>query len=145
MTSHWARTPKQSIEAEAASRGKPALVDGCVALMRGEDVDYRLVAALAGPAADSIVDLEPGDGQRYWLRVWGARGLLWAWDDVAIPAIRDGLADPHWRVREMSAKVVARHAVGDLIEAVAALRDDPIARVRAAATRAVAILTATSA
>jgi hypothetical protein len=33
----------------------------------------------------------------------------------------------------MAAKVVARHRVGGALEAVAALRDDPVPRVRAAA------------
>lgn len=37
----------------------------------------------------------------------------------------------------MCAKVIARHAVGDLLEAVAGIRDDPVPRVRAAAIRAV--------
>lgn len=46
--------------------------------------------------------------------------------------------DPYWRVREMAAKVVARHVVADALEAVGLLREDPVPRVRAAAERAVA-------
>jgi hypothetical protein len=42
----------------------------------------------------------------------------------------------------MAAKVVARHRVGGALEAVARLRDDPVARVRSAAERAVVALTA---
>jgi len=42
----------------------------------------------------------------------------------------------------MAVKVVARYRVGDALEAVAALRDDPVPRVRAAAQSAVVILTA---
>jgi hypothetical protein len=83
--------------------------------------------------------------QRYWIRTWGARGLLWAWDESATGAIGRAIEDPHWRVREMAAKVVARHRVGDLLDAVARLRDDPVPRVRAAAARAVAVLTSTGA
>jgi len=45
----------------------------------------------------------------------------------------------------MAAKVIARHRVGDAFDAVAALRADPVERVRAAAARAVTILTAVSA
>jgi hypothetical protein len=41
----------------------------------------------------------------------------------------------------MCAKVIARHAVGDLLEAVAGRREDPVPRVRAAAIRAVDTLT----
>jgi uncharacterized protein (UPF0147 family) len=45
----------------------------------------------------------------------------------------------------MAAKVIARHHVGNALEAVAALRDDSVPRVRAAAQRAVEILTASGA
>ncbi len=45
----------------------------------------------------------------------------------------------------MAAKVVAAHRVGRALDAVAALRDDPIPRVRAAAERAVVLLTASQA
>ena len=45
----------------------------------------------------------------------------------------------------MAVKVVARHKIGDALDAVAALRDDPVDRVRSAAARAVTILTAANA
>ncbi len=144
MTSQWGITPRQSIAIECANHGKAPLVDACIALMGGEDVDFRLIGVLAGPDAAGWV-ADTGETNRYWLRVWGARGLLWAWDDRATDAIHAGLADPAWRVREMSAKVIAKHAVGDLLEAVAELRQDPILRVRAAADRAVTLLTAAGA
>lgn len=134
--------PRLSIAGECARRGTDAVVEGCVRLLGGDDVDPGLVAALAGPGARDWLDLAPDDPQRYWLRVWGARGLLWAWAEHATPAIGAALTDPAWRVREMAAKVIARHGVGDLLEPVAELRDDPTARVRAAADRAVTILTA---
>jgi hypothetical protein len=41
----------------------------------------------------------------------------------------------------MAAKVVARHLLGDALPEVAALRADPVPRVRAAASRAVVLLT----
>ena len=78
----------------------------------------------------------------YWPRVWAARGLLHAWDDRATAVIIQATTDHAWRVREMAGKVVARHRVGDALDAVAALRDDPVPRVRAAAQRAVVMLTA---
>ena len=65
--------------------------------------------------------------------------------DAATAAIIGALADDAWRVREMAAKVVARHRVGGALDAVAPLRDDPIPRVRAAAHRAVVLLTASTA
>jgi hypothetical protein len=92
-----------------------------------------------------VIDAGPDSDLRYWLRVWGTRGLLWAWDGNAVDALHGALSDPAWRVREMAAKVVARHLVGDLLSAVAELRDDPVPRVQAAASRAVAVLTGTGA
>jgi len=84
-------------------------------------------------------------GPDYWLRVWAARGLLWAWDDAALPALLKALNDDAWRVREMAAKVVNRHRLGDALPVVVDLRQDPVRRVRAAADRAVVSLTATGA
>ena len=55
------------------------------------------------------------------------------------------LGDRAWRVREMAAKVVAAHRVGQALDAVAAIRDDPVPRVRVAAERAVVLLTAAQA
>jgi hypothetical protein len=48
-------------------------------------------------------------------------------------------------VREVAAKVIAKHRIGDALDAVITLRDDPVPRVRAAAERAIAVLTATGA
>jgi HEAT repeats len=133
-------TPRLSIEAECGRRGKPALVAGCVALLNREPVDDTLVMALgvqAGPIA-----LDGGPESQYWLRVWAARGLLWAWDPVALPAIIAALEDEHWRVREMAAKVVARHLLGDAFDAVSGMAEDPVPRVVEAAARAVRVLIA---
>ena len=63
----------------------------------------------------------------------------------ATAALIEAMGDGAWRVREMAAKVVARHRVGEALDAVAALRDDPVPRVRAAAARAVVVLTASRA
>ena len=71
--------------------------------------------------------------------------MLWAWDDVAVASVTAALGDHHWRVREMACKVIARHQVGNALPVVAELRDDPIPRVRSAASRAVVLLTDASA
>ena len=68
--------------------------------------------------------------------MWAARGLLWAWDDAALPSLTAALDDEAWRVREMALKVVARHRLGEALTAVADLQEDPVPRVRAAASRA---------
>jgi HEAT repeat protein len=109
------------------------------------ECDAGLVTALGGPGARTVLDGGPGSASWYWIRVWAARGLLWAWDDAALPVIVAALADDAWRVREMAAKVVARHLLGDALPGVARLRNDPVPRVRAAASRAVITLTSADA
>jgi HEAT repeat protein len=59
--------------------------------------------------------------------------------------VLSALADESWRVREMAAKVVAKRKIGDALSIVAEMSTDPIPRVRAAAARATAILTAAGA
>ena len=143
--SGWELTPRQSVELECARRGRGPVVAGCVALLRGQDVDDNLIMALGGPAARVVFDDGPQQRNQYWRRVWGARGLLYAFDEEATEAIIAALGDGHWRVREMAAKVIARHTIGAALAAVAELRDDPVPRVRSAAGRAVVVLTAAQA
>ncbi len=135
-------TPKETIARECARRGRAAVVAGCIQLVRGDYRDTAFALALGGQSAEPILAGTKRVDDSYWLRVWGARGLLWEWDESAMEAVRGGLVDEAWRVREMAAKVIARHVVGDLLDAVAPLRDDPVPRVRAAATRAVAAISA---
>ncbi len=131
-------TPKARIEAACREHGKEYVVRGCLDLLRGGEVGTDLLRVLAGGSTEWF--LSSGDESRYWLRVWGARGLLWAWDDNATEVIVKALGDEHWRVRELAAKVCARHAVDDALETLLAIRDDEIPRVRAAAARAVQML-----
>jgi hypothetical protein len=138
-------TPRQNVTAECQRRGKPAVISGCIALLQGRhDVDDALVLALGGEPAEYVLGGQAGGREGYWPRVWAARGLLHAWDDRASAAIIQATNDPAWRVREMAAKVIARHRVDDAFTAVALLRNDQVPRVRAAAERAVVILTASS-
>src|SRR5690348_12879512 len=132
MPATWRLTPRQSIAAECQRRGKPAVVSGCIHLLQGRHgVDEADV--LSGHASGKA---------GYWPRGWAARGLLHAWDDRATAAIIQATTDNAWRVREMAAKVIARHRIGDAFTAVAELRNDQVPRVRAAAERVVVILTA---
>ena len=143
--SGWDLTPRQSVELECARRGRGPVTAGCVALLRGQDVDDNLIMALGGPVGRVVLDDGPKQRNQYWRRVWGARGLLYAFDESAAEAIIEALGDEHWRVREMAAKVIAKHKIGAALGAVAGLRDDPIPRVRSAAERAVVVLTAAQA
>jgi hypothetical protein len=109
------------------------------------DVSDDMITVLGGEPARYVLDGGAGGRPGYWPRVWGARGLLHQWDPAATEAIIEATHDEAWRVREMAAKVIARHAVGDALDAVAALRTDEVERVQAAASRAVTVLTAAAA
>jgi hypothetical protein len=132
----WGITPKDSVSAECGLRGKAAVVGGCIDLIHGREVDNALIVALGGPLAELVLTGRAGGKRGYWPRVWAARGLLYAWDDRATDAVIAATADDAWRVREMAAKVVARHLVGDAFDAMTRLRDDHVERVRGAAERA---------
>ena len=128
-------TPRLRVEGACADLGRSEVVRRCQVLLSGGTADPDFIMTLGGPAAVRYVDDGQPDHQAYWLRVWGARGLLWVGpgDD---DALRRALDDDHWRVRLMVCKVVARHRVGDLLDRVSALEVDPIERVRIAASRA---------
>lgn len=133
--SHWGMAPRQSVERESARRGERAVVSGCIAMLRGRPVDDELILALGGPPADWVrTGGQPGPD--YWLRVWAARGLLYAWHGSARSAIRSALEDDAWRVREMALRVVAERELHEARAVVEAMCTDPSARVRAAADKA---------
>ena len=126
----------ESASAECRLRGTSAVVAGCIDLLHGREVDNALIVVLGGPLAELVLTGHAGGKRGYWPRVWAARGLLYAWDDRATEAVIAATADDAWRVREMAAKVVARHLVGDAFDAMTRARGDPVERVRAAAERA---------
>lgn len=135
LPSPASQTPRERIEQACARRGRDEVVSGCVELLEGGEADPELILALGGAPARWVVTGERG-GPPYWLRVWAARGLLWVWDDRALPSLEAALDDEAWRVREMALKVVSRHRLEDALPAVVRLQDDPVARVRTAALRA---------
>lgn len=108
----------------------------CVEILSGRESDEETLLVLAGPGATEVLRGKLGGGSGYWPRVWALRGLLYAWDESVTPAVIESAKDEAWRVREMCAKVVARHHVGDAIGVMAALTNDPVLRVREAADRA---------
>ncbi len=129
-------TPRERIEAECRRRGTHAVVAGCLALLGGDGHDMQLLNVLGGAGAEHLMSGRSHADVQMWQRIWATRGLLWTCDDSAREALRAALTDYSWRVREMAAKVVARHLIGDLVADVAAMRDDPVPRVRQAAARA---------
>ena len=134
MTGDADLTPRERIRAECARRGKDAVLQDCLALLDGS-TDPVLTRSLVGRGGEKYFDGQQHD-DTYWFRVWALRGLLWSWDERASGRVVKALDDGEWRVREMAAKVVARHLVGEATTSVAARRDDPVPRVRRAAERA---------
>jgi len=136
MSSERGLTPRQRVEFECQRRGEKRVVEECVALLSGGGVDEASLLMLAGPAALNVIGGGEGGLEGYWPRVWALRGLLYAWDASATGVVISGSRDSHWRVREMSAKVVARRSLEEAHDAMTTLLDDDVARVRAAAERA---------
>lgn len=134
--SRWGISPRESVKRECALRGEDAVVTGCVDLLRGREVDPALILALGGPPARWVVTGGTG-GPDYWLRVWAARGLRYAYDDSAASALERALDDEHWRVREMAARACGHHGIDTALPRLAALMQDPIPRVQRAAERAI--------
>jgi HEAT repeat protein len=136
MATVWGVTPKASIEAECRRRGRAQVVEDCIALLTSRDVDPDFLRVLGGPPAQTVLEGGEGGIDGYWPKVWAARGLLHVWDDSAAEAIIAATTHERWRVREMSAKVIAAHKVRPAIDDVVRLLDDENARVRTAARRA---------
>lgn len=122
--------PKERVAQACAVHGERAVVLWCADLIAERS---------PGREALPIQWLGNGDWSAYWFRVWGARALLYVWDDAVVPDVLAGLSDPHWRVREMAAKVVRARRIPAAVE-LARLLDDPVERVRTAALRALAVV-----
>jgi HEAT repeat protein len=123
----------------AARLGVRRFVAVCTDLMAGADRE-GYVAELRGLTGHDPVEriLDRESWHDYWVRTWGARGLLHVWDDSATDAVVRGLADEHWRPAEMCLKVAAKHEVAGTGDGAAALADHELPRVRAQAMRALA-------
>ena len=85
------------------------------------------------PAAWVRTGGEPGPG--HWLRVWAARGLLYAWHGSARAAVESSLTDEAWRVREMALRVVAERGLSQTRPIVEALSRSPLVPRRTAHER----------
>lgn len=125
------------LTAAVAKYGEREVVDRAVALVAGSNAGEEFLLWVGGRHARGILDGAP---PLYWPEVWGARTLLHVWDDGAADrgaaAIIASLADDAWRVREMCLRVVAERSL-DARGPATALLTDEVARVRAAAARAI--------
>ena len=135
-------TPAARVAELSSLIGPEAVATWCADLLAGRadraDPDLPPLAWLGGPSTAWLLSL---DGEQalvnaYWVRVWGARGLLHCYDGLAARDVVAALADESWRVREMAAKVAARWEVGEAADALELLLVDDVPRVRAAAARA---------
>ena len=145
MPGSWGITPRESVRGECECHGEEAVVAGCLDVLTGRNVDERLLRVLGGPAAEQVLDGREGGTAGYWPRVWASRGLLYAWNETATATVVLAASDEAWRVRETAAKVIAKHRIDDGLDAMIRLKGDPVPRVRVAAQRAIAVLTAAGA
>jgi hypothetical protein len=131
-------TPRQRIAAAVSRMGEEVLVDRCLSILAGGEVDAELIEVLGGNSAGPVLAGRSDGPHGYWVRTWALRALLYAWSACAEPAVVAATVDAHWRVREMAAKVLAARAtpLHGAEEALERLRRDDHPRVRAAAQRA---------
>lgn len=121
--------------------GEPGAVTVCVELLAGADREAHLAVLpfLTGLSfAEGAPTRDPARWPDPWVRTWGARGLLYVWDEAASPAVVAGLDDPDWRPAEMCLKVATRREVAGTGDGAAALADHALPRVRAQAMRTLA-------
>jgi hypothetical protein len=132
----------ESITELAGLIGVPAFVSVCVDLLGGAPRERY---------SDELRWLSGHDGQPdggapeatswkdYWVRTWGARGLLHVWQESASSAVVRGLDDQHHRPAEMCLKVATRHDVAGAGDGAARLAAHELPRVRAQAMRCLAV------
>jgi hypothetical protein len=129
------RAPPRELVAALRTHLTEAEVAGrCADLLTGADPAEHadLLPYLAGRPGAAY----PSDGwAEHWPRVWGARGLLYVWDESAADAVLAGLRDDAWRVAEMCLKVCTLRTLPAGDDA-ARLAGHELPRVRAAAARA---------
>ncbi len=125
-------SPQKRIEEAIALFGEHQVAERAASLLMGGNEGEEFLLWVGGRHAQAVLDGAP---PLYWPEVWGARALTFAWDDGAASAVHRGLGDQAWRVREMCARVVFVRRLAET-DAMLPLLDDPVARVRAAAARA---------
>ena len=126
----WDRVARQIGEVEAARR--------CADMLVAHDpAQVRDTLELIG-AAEKMFGHRPW--KPYWVRSWGARGLLYVWSDDCTSAVVQGLSDEHWRPAEMCVKVSARREIGEAGPGIAALAGHDLPRMRQTVARALGIV-----
>ena len=125
-------TPASRVRDAITTLGEDGVVERAIALLAGYNAGEEFLLVAGGTHAQGLLDGAP---PLYWPEVWGARVLLYAWNDTATDAVLAGLQNRAWRVREMCTRVAAlRHL--DVAAELSPLLEDEVARVRAGAARA---------
>ena len=125
-------SPQKRVAAAIEALGEAEVVERAVALLAGLNAGEEFLIVAGGPHAQGLLDGAP---PLYWPEVWGARVLLYAWNDGAKDAVAAGLQNKAWRLREMCARVVGARQL-PVAELLRELLTDDVARVRAAGARA---------
>ena len=123
--------------------GRDRFVEVCVDLLGGADrasyvPELRYLTGHTWAPDDPVRD--PAVWKDYWVRTWGARGLLHCWHDAASDAVVTGLSDAHHRPAEMCLKVAAKHDVAGAGPGAAVLARHELPRVRANAVRTLGVV-----
>jgi HEAT repeat protein len=129
-------SPSDRISEAARRFGEREVAERSAALLTGANEGEEFLLWVGGVHAQGILDGAPS---LYWPEVWGARALLKVWDDSSAPAVRAGLKNQAWRVREMCGRVVVERQLPFASELEPLLTDD-VARVRAVAARALSVV-----
>lgn len=134
-------TPRDAVAKACREKGEAQVARWSAELITDPQWDHPVLDWIGGASLAAMRERDlANDTNEYWLRVWGARALLYAWTSSAAPAVVSGLDDPAWRVREMCAKVARQRELGEAAEPLARLTKDETPRVRLAAVKALAVL-----
>ena len=125
-------SPQDRIAVAIEKYGEAVVADRAAALLGGANEGEEFLLWVGGRHAQGILDGAP---PLYWPEVWGARALLVAWDASVAEAVRLGLHNQAWRVREMCCRVATTHELPFAADLVLLLTDET-PRVRAQAARA---------
>jgi hypothetical protein len=127
---------EKRLAAAVAEYGEDAVVLRSLSLLAGHNEGEDFLLYVGGEHARGILEGAP---VLYWPELWGTRALLYVWNDSAAVAVTAALENQAWRVREMAARVAAARALP--VEGVlTGLLTDDVARVRAAAARALGVV-----
>jgi HEAT repeat protein len=124
----------ERIQAAVAHYGEDVVSANAVTLLRAKNAGKDFLLYAGGRHALGILEGAPA---LYWPELWGARTLLYVWNDSAAPYVVVGLTNQAWRILEMCARVVTLREL-QVAPKLVRLTTDEVPRVRSAALTALA-------